>query len=59
MIKHVHLKIRDDVLVIPGKLANGARTLIPRVNESTKDVLKKIEGWRFPGFDAARIFSTA
>lgn len=52
-------KIRDDFLFIPGKLANGARTIVLRVNESTKEVLKKIEGWRFPGFDAARIFSTA
>jgi hypothetical protein len=52
-------KIRDDFLFIPGKLASGGNQVILRVNKSIKEVLKKIEGWRFPGFDSARIFSTA
>lgn len=52
-------KIRDDFLFIPGKLAHGGRTVILRVNQAAKEVLRKIEGWQFPGFDAARIFSTS
>ena len=52
-------KIRDDFLFIPGKLVSGSRQIVLRVNKSVKEVLKKIEGWRFPGFDSARIFSTA
>lgn len=52
-------KIRDDFLFIPGKLAHGARTVVLRVNTSVKEVLQKIEGWKFPGFDPSRIFSTA
>jgi Transposase DDE domain group 1 len=52
-------RIREDFLFIPGKLAQGARTLVLRVNQSIKEVLEKIEGWQFPGFNSARIFSTA
>jgi hypothetical protein len=52
-------RIREDFLFIPGKLAQGARSLVLRVNKSTKEVIEKIEGWQFPGFNPARIFSTA
>lgn len=52
-------KIRDDFLFIPGKLASGGHQIILRVNKSVKEVLKKIEGWKFPGLNPSRIFSTA
>jgi len=52
-------RIRDDFMFIPGKLASGSHQIILRVSQSAKEVLQKIEGWQFPGFDPARIFSTA
>jgi len=52
-------QIREDFLFIPGKLSKGARSLVLRVNQSAKEVLLKIEGWQFPGFNPARILSTA
>lgn len=52
-------KIREDFLFIPGKLASGSHQILLRVNQATKEVFDKIEGWQFPGFDPARIFSTA
>ncbi len=52
-------KIRDDFMFIPGKLAKTAEGIVLRVGLEFKEVLKKIEGWRFPDFNAARIFSTA
>lgn len=52
-------KIRDDFMFIPGKIVQDARGLILRVPLYAKEVLQKIEGWQFPGFNSARIFSTA
>jgi Transposase DDE domain group 1 len=52
-------KIRDDFMFIPGKIVQDARGLILRVPLYAKEVFKKIEGWQFPGFNSARIFSTA
>ncbi len=52
-------KIRDDFMFIPGRLVKTAQGLVLRVSEDFKEVIKKIEGWQFPGFNSARIFSTA
>ena len=52
-------KIRDDFMFIPGRLVKSARQIILRVPKYFKEVLQKIEGWQFPGFNSARIISTA
>ena len=52
-------RIRDDFMFIPGKIVQDARGIILRVPLYAKEVLNKIEGWQFPGFNSARIFSTA
>ena len=52
-------KIRDDFMFIPGRLVKTARQIVLRVPTHFKEVLEKIEGWQFPGFNSARIFSTA
>lgn len=52
-------KIRDDFILIAGKVSKGSRYITLRIANTAKEVLQKIEGWQFPGFDPARIFSTA
>jgi hypothetical protein len=51
-------KIRDDFIFMPGKIAKGSREIILRVANDAKEVIDKIHGWQFPGFDPALIFST-
>ena len=46
-------------MFIPGRLVKSARQIILRVPKHFKEVLQKIEGWQFPGFNSARIISTA
>jgi Transposase DDE domain group 1 len=50
-------RIRDDFMFIPGKLARGSHEVILRVNLATQEVIEKICGWQFPGFNPARIFA--
>lgn len=52
-------KIRDDFMFIPGRLVQDTKGLILRVPLYAKEVLQKIEGWQFPGFNPAHIFSTS
>lgn len=52
-------RTRGDWIFHPGKLASHARQIILRTTIEFKEVLKKIEGWQFPGFNSAQIFSTA
>lgn len=52
-------KIRDDFFLIAGKISSGSRQIWMRVSIKAKEVFEKIEGWQFPGFNSARIFSTA
>jgi hypothetical protein len=52
-------RTRGDWIFHPGKLAIRSRQLILRATVEFKEVLKKIEGWQFPGFNSAQIFSTS
>ena len=52
-------RTRGDWIFNPGKLATTARQIFLRTTIEFKEVLKKIEGWQFPGFDPAQIFSTS
>ena len=45
-------------MFIPGRLVKSARQIILRVPKYYKEVLEKIEGWQFPGFNSARIIQS-
>lgn len=52
-------RTRGDWIFHPGKLVQHARQIFLRTTIEFKEVIEKIHRWQFPGFDPARIFSTA
>ena len=52
-------KIRDEYIYEPGRIVHRARQIFLRTSTTFQEVINKIHGWQYPGFDPARIFSTA
>jgi hypothetical protein len=50
-------RIRDDFMFIPGWVQQRSQQVFLRVTTTFKEVLDKVHGWQFPGFDPARIMS--